>query len=81
MIESTVTISADEYRDLVESAQRGVALANAVYENAMVDTYGLTVNATALMTVFKAVFPEDYELWEEDQEEKRRNVGEEAPLE
>lgn len=81
MSESKVLISSEEYRDLVEGAQRGTALANAVYQNAMVDTYGLTVNATALMTVFKAVFPEDYELWEEEQNEKRKNVGEEAPLE
>ena len=81
MSESKVLISSEEYRELVEAAQRGTALANAVYQNAMVDKFGLTVNATALMTVFKAVFPEDYELWEEDQEDKRRNVGEEAPLE
>ena len=71
MSESKVLITSEEYRDLVEGAQRGVALANAVYQNAMVDKYGLTVNATALLTVFRAVFPEDYDLWREEQEERR----------
>ena len=71
MSESKVLITSEEYRDLVEGAQRGVALANAVYQNAMVDKYGLTVNATALLTVFRAVFPEGYDLWREEQEERR----------
>ena len=75
MSESKVLISSEEYRDLVEAAQRGTALANAVYQNAMVDKFGLTVNATALMTVFHAVYPEDYELWAEEQDDRREKDG------
>ena len=76
MTDDRIVISADEYRDLIEGNQRGMILANAMYQNTRIDKYGLTVDAVAMLTVFRAVCPEDYDEWKEEQDERR--AGEDA---
>ena len=74
-----VTITADEYRELVENAQRGTMIASAIFD-ALHDFDGfVSADGGTVADAFRIIYPEDYQIWKEEQEEKRRKVGEEAP--
>ena len=71
--ENMILVPLSEYRELVEDAQRGKVLAEAFMANMRKTEYGVDLNNYALSSVFHAVFPEDYQIWEEEQKKKRED--------
>lgn len=58
-----VAIPLSEYRELVDGSTRGDALANAFMKELELSSYGPTANVANLIAVFRALYPEDYEMW------------------
>ncbi len=65
-----VTIKTAEYKDLVEKATRGEAMASAFMGELELSAYGPTADVNALISVFKALYPVDYDLWLEAAKKK-----------
>lgn len=65
-----VTIKKIEYKDLVEKATRGETMASAFMGELELSPYGPTADVNALIAVFKALYPVDYDLWLEAAREK-----------
>lgn len=59
----------DEYRSLVEKATKGECMASAFMNELELSTYGPTADVGNLVAVFRALYPEDYELWLEKEAE------------
>ena len=76
--EIMVQIPLDDYTELVEMKTKATVLAEAFMENMRMTEYGVTTNEGALIAVFRALFPEDYGLWLEDQKEDED--GSDIPL-
>lgn len=71
----TVPVPASEYRVLVEDAERGRIMAEGILSALTYDgvtRYGreISLNTDDVLSVFRAVYPEDYALWL-DAEKKR----------
>lgn len=71
----TVPVSVQEYRELVEAAEKGRVMAEGIlsamkYDSLRVFNGGVCVSEDAVLAVFRAVYPEDYALWL-DAEKKR----------
>lgn len=62
-----ILVPLEEYRELVEDAMRGKALAEAFMANMTPTKYGVDMSSTVMVAVFRAVFPEDYQIWEDEQ--------------
>lgn len=58
-----VAIPLSEYRELVDGSARGDALANAFMKELELSSYGPTADAGNLIAVFRALYPDDYEMW------------------
>lgn len=71
-----LTVTVDEYKDLVENATRGEAMASAFMGELETSPYGVTADVNALIAVFKALYPLDYDLWAEAAK-KKESEGEE----
>lgn len=67
---SYVTIKKIEYKGLVEKAARGEAMASAFMGELETSPYGVTADVNALISVFKALYPVDYDLWAEAAKKK-----------
>ena len=65
-----VTIKTAEYKNLVEKATRGGAMASAFMGELETSTYGVTADVNALIAVFRALYPLDYDLWAEAAKKK-----------
>ena len=71
----TVPVSVLEYRELVESAEKGRVMADGIlsamsYEGS--PRYGRRVSLVSevVISIFRAVYPEDYDFWLEDEKKK-----------
>lgn len=73
---SYVTIKTVEYKDLVEKAARGEAMASAFMNEMELSAYGVTADHGNLIAVFMALYPEDYARWL-DEVKKKDAEGEE----
>ncbi len=65
-----VTIKTAEYKSLVEKATRGEAMASAFMGELELSAYGPTADVNALISVFKALYPVDYDLWLDEAKKK-----------
>lgn len=71
-----VTIKTAEYKNLVEKATRGEAMASAFMGELELSPYGPTADVNALISVFKALYPVDYDLWLEAAKKKEAEASE-----
>ena len=65
-----VTIKTAEYKDLVEKAALGGAMASAFMGELETSAYGVTADVNNLIAVFRALYPLDYDLWAEAAKKK-----------
>lgn len=65
-----VTIKTVEYKDLVEKAALGGAMASAFIGELETSAYGVTADVNNLIAVFRALYPLDYDLWAEAAKKK-----------
>ena len=65
-----VTIKTAEYKDLVEKAALGGAMASAFIGELETSAYGVTADVNNLIAVFRALYPLDYDLWAEAAKKK-----------
>lgn len=75
--DNMVLVPLEEYRELVEDAMRGKALAEAFMANMTQTKYGVDMSSTVMVAVFRAVFPEDYQIWEDEQKKLAKAEEEE----
>lgn len=71
-----VTIPVDEYAKLVEKAVLGGAMASAFMGELETSPYGVTADVNALIAVFRALYPLDYDLWAEAAKKKEAEESE-----
>lgn len=85
----TVPVSIQEYRELVESAERGRVMADGILSAMTYDgitRYGRDVSLApdTVLAIFRAVYPEDYDLWLDAEkkrvEEARKEAAENGSL-
>jgi hypothetical protein len=77
--QDTVPVPVSEYRLLVEAAERGRVMAEGILSAMQYNgdrRYAMEVSITAdfVISIFRAVYPEDYDLWLEE-EKKRAEEG------
>lgn len=71
-----VSIPVDEYAKLVEKAALGGAMASAFMGELETSAYGVTADVNALISVFKALYPLDFDLWLEAAKKKEAEESE-----
>ena len=81
--DDTVAISSSEYRVLVEGAERGRIMAEGILSAMTYDgvtRYGreVSISADTVLAVFRAICPEDYCFWLEDQKKLAEEARKEA---
>lgn len=81
--DDTVAISSSEYRVLVEGAERGRVMAEGILSAMKYNgdrRYSMEVSITEefVISVFRAVYPEDYALWLDAEKKRVEEAGKEA---
>jgi hypothetical protein len=85
----TVPVSVLEYRTLVEDAEKGRVMADGILSAVTYDgvtRYGreISLSADTVLAVFRAVYPDDYDLWMKEEkrrvEEARKGAAENDPV-
>ena len=79
----TVPVSVLEYKTLVEDAEKGRVMADGILSAMTYDgitRYGreLSISADTVLAVFRAVYPDDYNFWMEDQKKRAEEARKEA---
>lgn len=79
----TVPVSVLEYRTLVEDAAKVRVMADGILSAMSYDgitRYGreVSISADTVLAVFRAVYPDDYNLWLEDQKKLAEEARKEA---
>lgn len=79
----TVPVPVSEYRTLVESAERGRVMADGILSAMTYDgitRYGRDVSLApdTVLAIFRAVYPEDYDFWLDDQKKRMADAQKEA---
>lgn len=87
--DDTIAIPSSEYRVLVEDAERGRVMAEGIlsamkYTGDMRYAVEVSLMEEFVISIFRAVYPEDYDLWLEEEkkrvEEARKGVAENDPV-
>ena len=79
----TVPVSVLEYRTLVEDAEKGRVMADGILSAMTYDgitRFGMEVSISAdtVLAVFRAVYPDDYNLWLDAEKKREEEEGKEA---
>lgn len=79
----TVPVSVLEYRTLVEDAEKGRVMADGIlsamtYDGITRYVREVSISADTVLAVFRAVYPDDYNLWLEDEKKRAEEARKEA---